>query len=112
VIQSASMWRPNIHVEGDRSRLQQVIVNLVANGIKYTQEGGDGRSECSAQTVVRLVRSMVSDNGVGISAPRPLPHVFERFTYRGGYKARSSVTPAGQDWVSAIVKAICTAAWR
>lgn len=94
---------PNIYVEGDRSRLQQVVVNLVANAIKYTPEGGE-----VSVTVDRHDRTAVlevSDNGMGIPAPS-LPHVFERF-YRAD-KARSR-NSGGAGLGLAIVKAICTA---
>lgn len=94
---------PNIYVEGDRSRLQQVVVNLVANAIKYTPEAGE-----VAVSVGRYDRTAVlevSDNGMGIPAPA-LPHVFERF-YRAD-KARSR-NSGGAGLGLAIVKAICTA---
>jgi two-component system phosphate regulon sensor histidine kinase PhoR len=74
-----------IHVQADRDRLVQVLINLVDNAVKYTPAGGavtvrarptaDGRVEVS-----------VSDTGVGI--PRAdLPRITERF-YRVD-KARS-----------------------
>lgn len=93
----------NVYVEGDRSRLQQVVVNLVANAIKYTPEAGE-----VAVTVGRNDRTAVlevSDNGMGIPV-RSLPHVFERF-YRAD-KARSR-NSGGAGLGLAIVKAICTA---
>ena len=93
----------NIHVEGDRSRLQQVIVNLVANAIKYTQEGGEVEVNVRRDRGVAVLE--VSDNGAGISA-QALPHVFERF-YRAD-KARSR-NSGGAGLGLAIVKAICTA---
>jgi heavy metal sensor kinase len=93
----------NIHVEGDRSRLQQVIVNLVANAIKYTQEGGEVEVNVRADRGAAILE--VSDNGAGISA-HALPHVFERF-YRAD-KARSR-NSGGAGLGLAIVKAICTA---
>jgi heavy metal sensor kinase len=93
----------NIHVEGDRSRLQQVIVNLVANAIKYTQEGGEVEVNVRRDRGVAVLE--VSDNGAGISA-HALPHVFERF-YRAD-KARSR-NSGGAGLGLAIVKAICTA---
>jgi heavy metal sensor kinase len=92
-----------IYVEGDRSRLQQVIVNLIDNAIKYTQEGG--------LVAINVRRDgdravfEVSDNGVGIPA-YALPHVFERF-YRVD-KARSRQS-GGAGLGLSIVKAICTA---
>lgn len=93
----------NIYVEGDRSRLQQVIVNLVANAIKYTQEGGEVEVNVRADRGTAVLE--VSDNGVGISA-HALGHVFERF-YRAD-KARSR-NSGGAGLGLAIVKAICTA---
>jgi heavy metal sensor kinase len=92
-----------IYVEGDRSRLQQVIVNLIDNAIKYTQEGG--QVEISVRRDVAMAVLEVSDNGAGISA-QALPHVFERF-YRAD-KARSR-TSGGAGLGLSIVKAICTA---
>ena len=93
----------NVYVEGDRSRLQQVIVNLIANAIKYTQEGGE--VEVSVRGEGSTVVLEVSDNGAGIAA-HALPHVFERF-YRAD-KARSR-NSGGAGLGLAIVKAICTA---
>lgn len=93
----------NIYVEGDRPRLQQVIVNLVANAIKYTQEGGEVEVKVRRDRGTAVLE--VSDNGVGISA-HALGHVFERF-YRAD-KARSR-NSGGAGLGLAIVKAICTA---
>ena len=91
------------YIKGDRTRLQQAILNLVANAIKYTQEGG---------TVAVCVRGKpgiaaleVSDNGPGIPE-YAVPHVFERF-YRAD-KARSR-NSGGAGLGLAIVKAICAA---
>ena len=68
----------------DRTKLQQVVYNLMENAFKYTQEGGTvwvalQRSGHSAILTVR-------DNGPGIP-PEHLPHIFDRF-YRVD-KARS-----------------------
>lgn len=62
---------------GDPSRLQQVIWNLVSNGIKFTPAGGTVRVEL--KRLGSQVEIRVADSGVGIDA-RFLPHVFERFT--------------------------------
>src|SRR5260370_415905 len=78
-----------IHVEGDRTRLQQVIVNLIDNAIKYTQ--GGGRVEVRVGRAGNAAVLEVSDDGPGIPA-HALPHVFERF-YRAD-KARSRASGA------------------
>ncbi len=93
----------DIYVEGDRSRLQQVLVNLIANAIKYTPEAGEVAVSVDRDDGSAVLE--VSDNGVGITA-QALPHVFERF-YRAD-KARSR-NSGGAGLGLAIAKAICTA---
>jgi two-component system OmpR family sensor kinase len=68
-----------VTVLGDRDRLKQVIINLGANAINYTQTGGLVKLGLSKTT--GQAQLLVTDNGPGI-APEDLPHVFERF-YRG-----------------------------
>lgn len=71
-------------IVGDRERLEQVLVNVVANAVKYTPNGGE---ICiSAGTEGENVRIEVADNGIGVPA-EDRPRIFERF-YRVD-KARS-----------------------
>ena len=60
----------------DKSKLTQVVYNLVENAVKYTQEGGEIR--VSLARVGRDALLTVSDNGPGIPK-EALPHVFDRF---------------------------------
>jgi heavy metal sensor kinase len=92
-----------VWVEGDRSRLKQVVVNLIDNAIKYTPHGG--MVIVTVSTDDRFARLEVGDNGIGI-APQALPYIFERF-YRAD-KARSRES-GGSGLGLAIVKAICSA---
>lgn len=63
-------------LEGDPSRLQQVLGNVLANAIKFTPEGG--RVELRATVDDGEISIDVSDSGVGI-AVEFLPYVFDRF---------------------------------
>lgn len=63
-------------VLADPPRMEQVIVNLLHNAIKFTPGGGEIR--LSALLEDDSVVFSVSDNGVGIS-PEDLPRIFERF---------------------------------
>ncbi|HEY7330137.1 MAG TPA: response regulator [Gemmataceae bacterium] len=65
-----------IYVNADATRLAQVILNLLNNAAKYTDEGGSIRLavERSGNEVIVRVR----DNGIGIS-PEMLPRIFELF---------------------------------
>ncbi len=93
----------DVWVEGDRTRLQQVVANLIDNAIKYTQNGG--WVEINVRREGGLAVLEVADNGTGIPA-EALPHVFERF-YRAD-KARSR-TLGGAGLGLSIAKAICAA---
>ncbi len=64
-------------VAGERTRLVQVLANLLNNAAKYTQQGG--RIELSARRRGGAVEICVADNGIGMDAAL-LPHVFELFT--------------------------------
>lgn len=90
-------------VLGDRSRIKQVIVNLLDNAIKYTPPLG--RVEIHVRRVESEVILEVVDTGIGIP-PEALPHVFERF-YRVDKARSADAESAGLGL--AIVKAICQA---
>lgn len=55
------------HVMADRQRLQQVLLNLASNAIKYNRPNGSVRISCEAKNE-RVIRIKVEDTGHGISA--------------------------------------------
>ena len=63
-------------VSGDAGRLQQVVVNLLSNAVRFLPPSG--RIEVAVTGAGESVEIRVTDNGIGI-APEFLPHVFERF---------------------------------
>jgi len=71
-------------IRGDRARIEQVLLNMISNAIKYTPEGG--RIRITAGQQGDEVWCAVRDNGIGIPK-EDVDRVFERF-YRVD-KARS-----------------------
>lgn len=69
---------------GDKERIEQVIVNIVSNAMKYTPDGGHIRMLANRNK--DIVKITVEDDGIGIPK-KDIPRLFERF-YRVD-KARS-----------------------
>jgi len=92
-----------VEIEGDRTRLKQLIVNLLDNAIKYTPEQGRVSMAVRAENSTALLE--VSDTGPGVS-DTALPHLFERF-YRADEVRSREVGGAGLGL--SIVQSICTA---
>jgi PAS domain S-box-containing protein len=71
--------REPVHLNADPIRIAQVLGNLLDNACKYTDAGGTGRIELTAERDGDHAVIRVRDNGVGIP-PEMLTHVFEMFT--------------------------------
>jgi signal transduction histidine kinase len=67
---------PDLTIQGDPRRLQQVVWNLLSNAVRFTPAGG--RVEVTLTSQGDEIELCVSDSGCGI-AREFLPHVFERF---------------------------------
>ena len=64
-------------LQADAARIEQVVVNLLTNAAKYTDEGG--RIDLSVQPEGSNAMLRIQDNGIGI-APELLPCIFDLFT--------------------------------
>jgi heavy metal sensor kinase len=95
---SSGIW-----VEGDRSRVKQVVVNLLDNAIKYTPAGGAVTLTVKQHDGKAVLE--VADNGIGIP-PAALPKVFDRFYRVDPARSRAQ---GGAGLGLSIVKSICTA---
>jgi signal transduction histidine kinase len=74
----------------DRSRIRQLLLNLVTNAIKYTPAGG--KVSIGLVDQGETVALIVGDNGIGIPAA-DLPHIFDRFYRVDTARSRTGQRP-------------------
>jgi signal transduction histidine kinase len=67
---------PTLRVRADREKVQQILLNVLTNAIKFTEPGGEIRTTCTADE--DSVWVSVTDTGIGI-APEKLAVIFEPF---------------------------------
>jgi len=89
------------NVKADQSRLEQVLVNLIHNAVKFTKSGGE--IILSAEATPSEVRFAARDTGAGIPA-ESLSRIFERF-----YRVEKSRAGSGSGLGLSIAKHIVEA---
>jgi len=90
-----------LYLPADRSRLRQVIANLVDNAIKYTPRGG--RVEIQSLQEDHQVVLLVRDTGVGIP-PDEVTRIWDRL-YRGDKSRSQRGLGLGLSLVKAVIQA-------
>ena len=96
-------------VLADGPRIEQVLLNLVHNAIKFTPAGGTIVAAATATATSGMVQFMVRDTGVGV-AEEELPRLFERF-YKADKARRSDGTGLGLAIAKHIIQAHGGAIW-
>ncbi len=71
----------------DERRLKQVLVNLLANAVKFTPEGGQVGLDLMGDPLRQEVQFVVWDTGIGI-APEDVPRLFQHFVQLDSRLAR------------------------
>ncbi len=79
-----ALGKTPIYINGDPGKIKEILMNLINNSIKFTQEGSIGVAATSTKTCAVI---SIEDSGIGVDE-KDLPHIFDRF-YRGE-KSRSS----------------------
>jgi signal transduction histidine kinase len=74
-------------VLADPNRLEQILINLLSNALRYTPAGG--HVSITAEPYDFFVQVAVRDSGIGITAEH-IPHIFERFYRVDKSRARKS----------------------
>ncbi len=73
-------------IEADENRIKQVILNLVSNAIRFSNQGG--KVTINAQATHNEILVQIIDQGIGIPA-EALPHVFDKFYQVDGSATRT-----------------------
>lgn len=87
---SVSMPNEPVLLPIDRGRMQQLLLNLVTNAVKYTPAGGTVAIRLADEN--DMITIAVHDTGVGIPA-KDIPHIFDRFYRADVARSRSGHRP-------------------
>lgn len=96
-----SELQPDVVISGDRTQMDRLVANLLANALKYTPPGGHVRVTVRTEGDNAIIA--VADSGKGIP-PASLPHIFDRF-YRVPGEDPDKGLGLGLSFVNWIVKA-------
>ncbi|MFN3886202.1 MAG: ATP-binding protein [Aquabacterium sp.] len=69
---------PSLEVRADRTRLRQVLLNLLSNGVKYNRRGGRLTVALAEPTAATAIELRVSDTGAGLT-PEQQARLFKPF---------------------------------
>ena len=89
---------PDLIVRADREKVDQILVNLAANAIKFTNGGGSVAIECRSDGA--SVRIEVRDTGIGIPADQ-LDAIFVPFVQLEPAPIAGTIGASDSDWRSA-----------
>ena len=92
---------------GDTMKLRQVLINILGNAVKFTQEGGriefliEEKRRYEGNAVLQFV---ISDNGIGMSKDY-LPHIFDAFSQEdSSFHSKHGSTGIGMPITKSIVE--------
>jgi signal transduction histidine kinase len=91
IVYEMNVGDPGWHVRADEGKVDQILLNLLTNAIKFTERGGHITVTCTRQD--NTIRIRIADTGHGI-APEHLHAVFEPFV-----QVSRTLTPSHQQGV-------------
>jgi PAS domain S-box-containing protein len=100
-VDRSDLWQ---HVRADRQRLKQVLINLLANAIKYNRENGAVTLSLGSTEAGRL-RLSISDTGIGIPEDK-MELLFEPFERLGAEQSSIEGTGLGLSLTRRLVQAM------
>ena len=83
------------HIMADRTRLKQVLINLIFNAVKYNKPGGSVTVECTpSPNAPEFIRISIKDTGEGL-APEQVAQLFQPFNRLGQEASQEEGTGIG-----------------
>lgn len=79
----------SVWVQADSNRLQQALMNLLQNSVRYTKAPGSIAIELQLDRAAKNVYIIIEDSAPGVSAEH-IPHLFERFYRIDAHRQRAT----------------------